>query len=174
QFELRQGPGRVDAAAAALPLGRHPQLLPPVGQPVAVRDRRDDRRRGHDRGEPHPVEPGRAARLEAGHALAPRVHDVGRVRPGVGKGSAEPRLDVLVQDHVTIALAVVTSVLPVFLFLGALVLIDSYKLVPLRAILLSVAAGVVAAGAAWAVNVRLPVALGMDFDAYSQYVAPLI
>ena len=45
----------------------------------------------------------------------------------------------------TTVLAVAVSVLPVFLFLGALVLIDSYKLVALRAILLSVLAGAVAA-----------------------------
>jgi hypothetical protein len=33
-------------------------------------------------------------------------------------------------------LGLVVSVLPIFLFLGALVLIDSYKLVALRAVLL--------------------------------------
>jgi hypothetical protein len=75
---------------------------------------------------------------------------------------------------VTIVIAIVTSILPVFLFLGALVLIDSYKLVALRAILLSVAAGIVAALAAYAVNVSLRPALGMDFGSYARYVSPLI
>ena len=52
----------------------------------------------------------------------------------------------------TTVLAVAVSVLPVFVFLGALVLIDSYKLVRLRAILLSVAAGMAAGLVAWGAN----------------------
>jgi RsiW-degrading membrane proteinase PrsW (M82 family) len=75
---------------------------------------------------------------------------------------------------VTSALAVAVSVLPVFVFLGALVLIDSYKLVTLRAILLSVAAGMVAGLAAWGANVWLRPALGLDWDQYSRYVAPVV
>ena len=74
----------------------------------------------------------------------------------------------------TIVLGVAVGVLPVFLFLGALVLIDSYKLVALRAILLSVAAGVVAAVAGYGANVALRPALGLDFTRYSLYVAPLV
>jgi RsiW-degrading membrane proteinase PrsW (M82 family) len=75
---------------------------------------------------------------------------------------------------VTGVLAVAVSVLPVFVFLGALVLIDSYKLVTLRAILLSVAAGVAAGLAAWGANVWLRPALAMNWDQYSRYVAPLV
>jgi len=75
---------------------------------------------------------------------------------------------------VTTVLAVAVSVLPVFLFLGALVLIDSYKLVALRAILLAVAAGAVAALAGYAVNVWLRPALGLDATRYSWYVAPIV
>ena len=74
----------------------------------------------------------------------------------------------------TSVLAVAVSVLPVFVFLGALVLIDSYKLVALRAILLSVAAGMVAGLAAWGANVWLRPALGLDWDQYSRYAAPLV
>ncbi len=74
----------------------------------------------------------------------------------------------------TSVLAVAVSVLPVFVFLGALVLIDSYKLVALRAILLSVAAGMVAGLAAWGANLWLRPALGLDWDQYSRYVAPLV
>ena len=66
------------------------------------------------------------------------------------------------------------SVLPVFLFLVALVLIDSYKLVSLRAVLLAVAAGAVAALTAYAVNVWLRPELGMAVPPYSRYVAPVI
>jgi len=74
---------------------------------------------------------------------------------------------------VTTVLGVAVSVLPVFLFLGALVLIDSYKLVALRGILLSVSAGAIAALASYGVNVVLRPALDLDFTRYSMYVAPV-
>jgi protease PrsW len=75
---------------------------------------------------------------------------------------------------VTTVLGVAVGVLPVFLFLGALVLIDSYKLVALRAILVSVGAGVAAALASYGVNVVLRPALELDFTSYSMYVAPVV
>jgi RsiW-degrading membrane proteinase PrsW (M82 family) len=75
---------------------------------------------------------------------------------------------------VTTVLAVAVGVLPVCLFLGALVLIDSYKLVTLRAILLSVAAGVAAALASYGVIVVLRPVLGLDVARYSLYVAPVV
>jgi RsiW-degrading membrane proteinase PrsW (M82 family) len=75
---------------------------------------------------------------------------------------------------VTTVLAVAVGVVPVFLFLGALVLIDSYKLVALRAILLSVAGGVVAALASYGVYVVLRPGLDVDFTRYSTYVAPVV
>jgi RsiW-degrading membrane proteinase PrsW (M82 family) len=71
-------------------------------------------------------------------------------------------------------LAVAVSILPVFLFLGVLVLIDSYKLVALRAILLSVAAGMVAGLVSYGANVWLRPALGLDWGQYSRYVAPVV
>ena len=74
----------------------------------------------------------------------------------------------------TTVLAVAVSVLPVFLFLGALVLIDSYKLVALRAILLSVAAGAAAGLASYGVNVGLRPALELDWTRYTMYVAPVV
>jgi len=75
---------------------------------------------------------------------------------------------------VTTVLAVAVSILPVFFFLGVLVLIDSYKLVALRAVLLSVAAGVVSAFASYGVNVGLQHALDVDLSHYSMYVAPVV
>ena len=72
------------------------------------------------------------------------------------------------------AVALAVSVLPVFLFLGALVLLDSYKLIAPRAILLAVAAGGASALAGYAVNVSLRPALGLDIARYSMYVAPLV
>ena len=74
----------------------------------------------------------------------------------------------------TTVLAVVVGVLPVFLFLGALLLIDSYKLVAPRAILLSVGAGAGAAVASYAANVLLRPALELGFAHYSMYVAPVV
>lgn len=70
--------------------------------------------------------------------------------------------------------ATAVSVLPIFLFLGALVLIDSYKLVALRAVLLAVVAGMVAGLVGYGVNVWLRPALGMDLVQYSRYISPAI
>jgi protease PrsW len=75
---------------------------------------------------------------------------------------------------VTIVLGAAVSILPVLVFLGLLVLIDSYKLVSLRAVLLSVLAGVLAAVLGYAINVTLRPALGLDFSHYSRYVAPVV
>jgi RsiW-degrading membrane proteinase PrsW (M82 family) len=72
----------------------------------------------------------------------------------------------------TIALAV--SVLPVFLFLGALVVLDSYKLISLRAILFAVAAGAAAALVGYAVNVSLRPALGFEMARYMVFVSPVV
>lgn len=74
----------------------------------------------------------------------------------------------------TTVLALAVSVLPVFLFLVGLVLIDSYKLVTLRAILLSVGFGLAAALAAYGVIVLLRPTLALDPDHYSMYVAPVV
>jgi RsiW-degrading membrane proteinase PrsW (M82 family) len=71
-------------------------------------------------------------------------------------------------------IALIVSVLPVFLFLGALVLLDSYKLIALRAILLAIAAGAVAAMAGYAVNLSLQPALKLDMARYTIYVAPIL
>lgn len=70
--------------------------------------------------------------------------------------------------------AVLISVLPIFLFLGALVVIDSYKLVALRAVLLAVAAGALAGLASYAVNIWLQPLLALEPASYSRYVAPVI
>lgn len=74
----------------------------------------------------------------------------------------------------TTVVALGVSVLPVFLFLVALVAIDSYKLISLRAVLLSVGAGAAAALASYGVNVWLRPELGMGLPQYSTYVAPVV
>lgn len=64
------------------------------------------------------------------------------------------------------------ALLPVAAFLGVLVLLDSYKLVRLRAVLGVVLAGMLAAAVAYAVNgALLP---GFKFVTYTRYVAPFI
>ncbi|HWA40680.1 MAG TPA: PrsW family glutamic-type intramembrane protease [Gemmatimonadales bacterium] len=74
----------------------------------------------------------------------------------------------------TTLLSLAVSLLPVCLLLVALVLIDSYKLVALRAVLAAVGAGVLAAGAAYLANVSLQPALGLSPAGYSAYVAPVV
>lgn len=71
-------------------------------------------------------------------------------------------------------LGVAVSVLPVFLLLGALVLIDSYKLVALKSVLLSVGAGLLAGLTSYLVNLELRPALEIDASRYSMYVAPIV
>lgn len=69
-------------------------------------------------------------------------------------------------------LGVIISLVPVLLFLGALVVIDSYKLVSVRWVLLAVVAGALAAGASYLINVALQPRLAWDPTRYSRYVAP--
>ncbi len=74
----------------------------------------------------------------------------------------------------TTLLSVAVSVLPVFLLLVALVLIDSYKLVALRAVLLSVGAGVGVGVVSYFVNTWLAPELALGPGRYSMYIAPLL
>jgi RsiW-degrading membrane proteinase PrsW (M82 family) len=66
------------------------------------------------------------------------------------------------------------SLLPVVLFLGGLVYLDSYKLVTLRSVLIAVLAGVGAAAAASVAGTAITGWLGMSPVVYSRYVAPVI
>lgn len=71
-------------------------------------------------------------------------------------------------------LAAPVGLLPVLIFLFTLRFLDSYKLVSLRTVLAVIAAGVLAAVAAWFVNGRLFEMLVIDFRDFSRYVAPLV
>lgn len=63
---------------------------------------------------------------------------------------------------------------PVACFLATLVLLDSYKLVRLRVVVGIVAAGAAMAGLSYLLaGVLIPV-VGVDYTAYTRYVAPLI
>jgi RsiW-degrading membrane proteinase PrsW (M82 family) len=66
------------------------------------------------------------------------------------------------------------GLLPVLIFLGTLVWMDSYKLVRLRAVLAVIATGGLAAWAAMYLNGWVIGALDMQLQTYSRYVAPLL
>ena len=66
------------------------------------------------------------------------------------------------------------GLLPVLCFLAALIYLDSYKLVRLRWVVLTILVGGALAAACWWVNVRLKGALGLDLAMYSRYVAPVV
>ncbi len=66
------------------------------------------------------------------------------------------------------------AALPVVVFLWGLVLIDSYKLVRLHRVLLSVLVGSAVAAAAYPLQTWLIGASGASFAAYSRFVAPLV
>jgi len=66
------------------------------------------------------------------------------------------------------------AVLPVLLFLAALVYFDSFKLVRRRAVVIAMAVGALAAGASYLLNGALLGLLRVEFITYSRYVSPLI
>ena len=66
------------------------------------------------------------------------------------------------------------GLLPVFLFLGTLVLMDSYKLIRFRAVLQAIAWGAVAAGAAFFANHAVQEWLGLKAAVYSRTGAPFV
>jgi RsiW-degrading membrane proteinase PrsW (M82 family) len=65
------------------------------------------------------------------------------------------------------------GLLPVLSFLAALLVLDSYKLVKLRAVVAVVACGAAVAGASYLVNIRLVDLVALDFRSFTRYVAPL-
>ncbi len=66
------------------------------------------------------------------------------------------------------------GLLPVLLFLGALIYLDSYKLVRFRLVAAVIGLGAVAAGISYAVNLALIPASGLSLTAFSRYVAPVV
>ena len=66
------------------------------------------------------------------------------------------------------------GLLPVLCLLFALVFLDSYKLVRMRAVLLTVLAGCVAAGVAFLANTWLMQTFDLEMATYSWYVAPVV
>jgi RsiW-degrading membrane proteinase PrsW (M82 family) len=66
------------------------------------------------------------------------------------------------------------SILPVFVFLGSLVFLDSYKLVRFRAIVIAILVGCVAAAISSPVGTWVLQVTGMDYLTYRRYGAPVV
>ena len=71
------------------------------------------------------------------------------------------------------AISVAAALLPVLVFLAVLLLMDSFKLVPFRAVAVALCAGAVAALAALALHDWLLPASGLSPRLFSRYVAPV-
>ena len=72
-----------------------------------------------------------------------------------------------------IVLPALVGLLPVLCFLAALLYLDSYKLVSLRAVVGVVAVGAAVAGVSYLLNVQLLAAFPMDFALFTRYVSPI-
>jgi protease PrsW len=70
-------------------------------------------------------------------------------------------------------LAIAVSLLPVCAFLGALVLCDSFKLVPTRTLAGALAAGTGVAFVAWALHAGILAMTGVGPVTFSRYLAPI-
>lgn len=71
-------------------------------------------------------------------------------------------------------IAILVSLLPVLLFLGALILLDSYKLVALRTVIATIVAGCAAAWAGFGISSGVFEWTPLDPAAYSRYIAPAV
>jgi len=69
---------------------------------------------------------------------------------------------------------IAVSLIPVFVFLIALVFLDSFKLVKVRSIVQAIAVGCVVALACFFINRWMLTGVAADSTAYSKYVAPLV
>ena len=69
---------------------------------------------------------------------------------------------------------ILVGMLPVLIFLGALLYLDSYKLVKLSSVVGSVAAGALVACASYFLNGAILSQSDIDWDRFSRYLAPLI
>ncbi len=67
---------------------------------------------------------------------------------------------------------VLVGLLPVLVFLAALLYLDSYKLVKLRTVVATMLAGALMAGASYYLNGMLLSRTGQEMETYSRYVAP--
>lgn len=71
-------------------------------------------------------------------------------------------------------LNILISLLPVLVFLMALVFLDSFKLVSLRSVLQAILYGALVAFACYLLSTRLLDALPVSLDQYKRYIAPIL
>lgn len=69
---------------------------------------------------------------------------------------------------------IVVSLFPVFVFLSALIFLDSYKLVKVRSVLLTILFGSLVAGLCAVINSWLSGMLLLEFKFFTRYVAPIV
>src|SRR5438552_11484350 len=75
---------------------------------------------------------------------------------------------------VHLLLPALLSLLPVLAFLGLLLFLDSYKLVPMTMVVALIGVGLLAAAASYGANGWLKQSLGLDLRRYTRYVSPLV
>ena len=95
-------------------------------------------------------------------------------RTRVAYSGADPAPFVHPLHAVYLLLQAGTGLIPVFLFLMALIVLDSYKLVTLRSVLISILIGAAAAGASYLANTSLQSSLQLDRIVMMRYVAPTV
>ncbi len=66
------------------------------------------------------------------------------------------------------------ALVPVFLFLGALVVMDTFKLLRLRSVLLTIGVGCVVALTSFVINTWLLNSTSISAESFSRYIAPVI
>jgi RsiW-degrading membrane proteinase PrsW (M82 family) len=71
-------------------------------------------------------------------------------------------------------MSVVVGLLPVLLFLAALIYLDSYKLIRPRYVAIAIAGGCALAGLCWLVNTRIESVFSVAQQPYSRFVAPIV
>ena len=69
---------------------------------------------------------------------------------------------------------ILLGLLPVFVFLAALIVIDSFKLVRFRALVWAIVAGSLVAVICYLLNSRLADTLGLADNNFSRYIAPIV
>lgn len=80
----------------------------------------------------------------------------------------------LAKGAVTSVIPILLGLGPVFAFLAALILIDSFKLVRFRAVIQTIVIGAIVAVICYLVNSRLAASLPVTSEIFSRYVGPLV
>src|SRR3972149_4870292 len=69
---------------------------------------------------------------------------------------------------------ILISLLPVFIFLATLIVLDSYKLVKRNSVIYAILFGCATAGVSFLLNTMVIQKSGLDFPLYARYIAPVI